>query len=145
VDDKVKALKQYRCARGLCDRCAEKWAPGHKCADSMQLHAIQEIWDLFSDDEDQVVTSPEQPSQLYACMYEATTDGMESAMSMRLWGSIQGEKPLILLYSCSSHTFLSHRVAARLSGITPMVKPFGVKVGNGTQLICGTQLFSAKW
>jgi hypothetical protein len=78
-------------------------------------------------------------------MYEAATDGMESAMSMRLWGSIQGEKPLILLYSCSSHTFLSHRVAARLSGITPMVKPFGVKVGNGTQLICGTQLFSAKW
>jgi hypothetical protein len=60
VDDKVKALKQYRRARGMCNRCAKKWAPQHKCADPMQLHAIQEIWELFSDDEDQVETSSEQ-------------------------------------------------------------------------------------
>jgi hypothetical protein len=32
TDDKLKALKQYRRAHGLCDKCAEKWAFGHKCA-----------------------------------------------------------------------------------------------------------------
>jgi hypothetical protein len=39
-DDKVWALKQYRRARGLCDRCAEKWLYGHKCSSTLQLHAI---------------------------------------------------------------------------------------------------------
>jgi hypothetical protein len=31
-DDKRHALKQYHRARGLCDRCAEKWVPRHRCA-----------------------------------------------------------------------------------------------------------------
>jgi hypothetical protein len=43
VDEKMCALKQYRRARGLCDRCAEKWLYGHKCAPTVQLHAIQEF------------------------------------------------------------------------------------------------------
>jgi inactivated superfamily I helicase len=83
-DDKVRALKQYKHARGLCDRCAEKWAPRHKCADFVQLHAIQEIWELFSDTKDQVETSSEQTPQLFAYLSEAIVAGMESTMSMRL-------------------------------------------------------------
>jgi hypothetical protein len=43
VDDKFRALKQYRRARGLCDKCVEKWSYGHKCATSVQLHAIHEL------------------------------------------------------------------------------------------------------
>jgi hypothetical protein len=34
-DDKVQALKEYRRARGMCDRCAEKWVYGHKCSSTM--------------------------------------------------------------------------------------------------------------
>jgi hypothetical protein len=51
VDDKFRALQQYRHARGLCDRCAEKWSYGHKCTATVQLHAIQEMWELMSDEE----------------------------------------------------------------------------------------------
>jgi hypothetical protein len=40
TDDKFRALKQYHRARGLCDKCAEKWVYGHTCAPTMQLHAI---------------------------------------------------------------------------------------------------------
>lgn len=29
---KLASLRGYRRARGLCDRCAEKWLYGHKCA-----------------------------------------------------------------------------------------------------------------
>jgi hypothetical protein len=47
TDDKLKALKQYRRARGLCNRCAEKWVYGHKCTATVQLHAIYEFWDLL--------------------------------------------------------------------------------------------------
>jgi hypothetical protein len=43
VEDKFKALRAYRRAKGLCDRCAEKWSKGHKCACSVQLHAMQEM------------------------------------------------------------------------------------------------------
>jgi hypothetical protein len=132
VDDKVKALKQYRRARGLCDKCAEKWTPGHKCSHSVQLHAIQEIWDLFSDDEDPTDDFVAQIPHLYACLSEAVAAGSESAMSMRLWGSIQGVGLLILLDSGSSHTFLSHKIVTQLSGVTPLEKSFSVQVANGT-------------
>jgi hypothetical protein len=51
VDEKFRALKQYRRARGICDRCAEKWTCGHKCATIVQLHAIQELWELLPDEQ----------------------------------------------------------------------------------------------
>jgi hypothetical protein len=47
IDDKLRDLKEYRRARGLCDRCADKWSYGHKCASTIQLHALQEFWDFF--------------------------------------------------------------------------------------------------
>jgi hypothetical protein len=34
-DEKLRALRQYRRARGLCDKCAEKWSYGHKCANTV--------------------------------------------------------------------------------------------------------------
>jgi hypothetical protein len=35
LDEKLRALKQYRGARGLCDHYAKKWSYGHKCASSV--------------------------------------------------------------------------------------------------------------
>jgi hypothetical protein len=40
TDDKFRAIRQYRRARGLCDRCAEKWVPCHRCVTTVQLHAV---------------------------------------------------------------------------------------------------------
>jgi hypothetical protein len=39
-EDKLKALKQYRRARGLRDTCAKKWSYGHKCYPQIQLHVV---------------------------------------------------------------------------------------------------------
>ncbi|CAD6226996.1 unnamed protein product [Miscanthus lutarioriparius] len=33
-------------ARGLCMRCGKKWHQGHKCSPAIQLHALQEVWNL---------------------------------------------------------------------------------------------------
>jgi hypothetical protein len=49
TDDKLRALRQYRRARGLCEKCAKKWFNGHKCAPNVQLHIIEELWDLSYD------------------------------------------------------------------------------------------------
>jgi hypothetical protein len=46
-EDKLNTLRSYQRARGLCDVCAEKWVRGHKCAPTIPLQAMQEVWDLF--------------------------------------------------------------------------------------------------
>jgi hypothetical protein len=40
TDSKMAALHAYRMARGLCKFCAEKYLRGHKCAPTVQLHAV---------------------------------------------------------------------------------------------------------
>jgi hypothetical protein len=49
IDDKLSTLRNYRHARGLCIRCGDKWAAGHRCALVPQLHALEEVWTLCAD------------------------------------------------------------------------------------------------
>jgi hypothetical protein len=56
ADTKVAALRVYRMTRGLCHFCAEKWGKGHKCSTTVQLHAIQELWELLVSDQDETFT-----------------------------------------------------------------------------------------
>jgi hypothetical protein len=116
-DDKMKALKQYRRARGLCERCAEKWSYGHRCAPTVQLHAIQECWDLFADEESsegsmESLQQSKESGQLCLFLSEAAVSGADSPKSMRMWGSIQGQDVLLLVDSGSSHSFMSSKIAA---------------------------------
>jgi len=32
---------------GQCFKCGDKWAHNHRCAPTVQLHVVQEIWELF--------------------------------------------------------------------------------------------------
>ncbi len=41
------ALKAQRRAQGLCYICAEKWSTTHRCANSVQLHAVQELFSVL--------------------------------------------------------------------------------------------------
>jgi len=43
VEDKLNTLRSYRCVRGLCICCGEKWSRDHKCPEALQLHALQEF------------------------------------------------------------------------------------------------------
>jgi hypothetical protein len=52
TDSKVAALRAYHRARGLYQYCAEKYVRGHKCAPTVQLQAVQELWGLFQTDSD---------------------------------------------------------------------------------------------
>lgn len=69
MDERIQSLRSYRRARGLCVKRTEKWQPGHKCAPVLQLHALQEIWNLcqdeFDDSEAHEPTSLEEPAQLF--------------------------------------------------------------------------------
>jgi hypothetical protein len=49
VDNKVSALRAYRRAKCLCQYCAKKYFRGHKCAPTIQLQVVQELWDMLQD------------------------------------------------------------------------------------------------
>ena len=51
VDAKLAAVKTYRCAMGLCNKCGAKWSKDHKCNPQDQLHVVQELWDLLQDED----------------------------------------------------------------------------------------------
>jgi hypothetical protein len=115
----------------------------------MQLHAMQKLWELFSDDECQAspTKSPsvEPTSQLYACLSTIALRGVESAIAMRLLGNIQGRELLILLDLGSSSTFVNAIVGATLFGATTLPQPLIVQVANDAQLHYTSQLPNAQW
>jgi hypothetical protein len=50
ASDKLDSLRRYRRARGLCDKCAEKWSFVHKCVAAAQIHVMEEVWELLSEE-----------------------------------------------------------------------------------------------
>jgi hypothetical protein len=81
---------------------------------------------MFSNEESATerdgVSSTKDISHLCVCLLEAVVLGIESEISMRLVGSIQGRQLLILLDSGSSHSFLSATLAHQLNGVSSMSK-----------------------
>lgn len=153
--DKFAALKAYRRARGLCDKCAERWRPGHQCASTVQLHVVQELMDLLSPDvgdhaelSDSADTCPGSSSSsdqahLFATISLDALAGSDGPKTMRFLGSLQGQDILILVDSGSTHSFLSDSVAAHLQGVQPLPRPIRVQVANGAVLQCSHHLPNA--
>ncbi|XP_062230691.1 uncharacterized protein LOC133928395 [Phragmites australis] len=148
IDDKMASLRAYRRAKGLCHKCSERWSREHKCAPTVQLHVLQEVWDLFQDEE--VESASEQPQSMqeehiFMALSEAAFTGQETPRTMKFNGHIQKEPLLILIDSGSSHSFLSATVAAHLQGISALCPPIKVHVANGALLYCTSELVHAEW
>ncbi|WVZ82304.1 hypothetical protein U9M48_029580 [Paspalum notatum var. saurae] len=152
MEQKFSALHQYRRARGLCDRCAEKWSRDHRCAPQVQLHAMQEVWDLLScsdqplSEDDTAFTPPEQESeQLFMALSKAAVTGASGPRTMQFSGLIQGISIRILIDSGSTHSFLADSIAIQLSGISPLASAISVQVAGGGLLTCHSELVNASW
>jgi hypothetical protein len=50
IEDKLKKLRDRRRVCGLCIPCGEKWSHDHKCSETVQLHVLQEFWDICHSD-----------------------------------------------------------------------------------------------
>jgi len=70
IDRKLADLKSFRCARGLCDHCGEKWSRDHKCAAQVGLNVLDELYALFVDD-DTVDSPPDDDGEEQLCLYLA--------------------------------------------------------------------------
>jgi hypothetical protein len=151
LDDKMQTLRNYRKARGLCVRCGERWQPGHKCAPVLQLHALQEVWNLCQD-----AFEPDNPTESSEMVTETATaqlfllsaaavSSQAASRTIQLKGIIGGIDILILVDSGSSNSVLNNSVAAKLPGISALASPVKVQVADGTALLCSQELKDTEW
>lgn len=119
AEDKVAALRAYRCSKGLCHTCGEKRSQEYRCGPTVQLHVVEELLQLFptedvveSDTNDATPDEPE-TEELLAISREAVL-GIESPKTMRLQGLIQRHEVLMPVDSGSTHSFISEQLANRL-------------------------------
>jgi hypothetical protein len=143
VDSKVAALHAYRRAKGLCQYCAEKYFRGHKCAPTVQLQAVQELWDMLQsevDTADATELSEPEAELNYFLSQEAVTIGGTSK-SLKFVASIQGTEVLVLVDSGSSHSFVNVKLLPLLSGVSELASPVTVQVANGQVVRC-VQVFN---
>jgi len=147
VEDKFKALRAARRAQGLCIRCGAKWSRDHKCAELVQINLVQELLDMFPDQDDVDSSDPPSPtvSQVMMHLSVAAAVGSASPKAFSLHGEIQGRPLFILVDSGSSHTFLSDVVAQSLTGVQDLTPALGVQVANGAVLQCTSYIPAATW
>lgn len=147
VEDKVSALRAFRRAKGLCDRCAEKWHRGHTCATTVQLQAIQEVWELFNVEELQAPSesgvSPE--DHLFLAISAEAVSGAEGKRSMQLLGEMNGCKVHILIDSGSTNSFISQQVVDHMPALSLCSANVQVKVANGGLMACVSAVSQATW
>jgi hypothetical protein len=147
VDSKLGALKAYRRARGLCDRCAEKWHRGHTCNTTVQLHAIQEVWDLLSNvsvEDTTVYGGSPEDSMLMSISSEAIA-GVVAKRSIRFMGLMQAVDILILVDSGSTNSFINQSTVLKLGWKSVPGCPLQVQVADGTILSCTNMISQAVW
>lgn len=149
MDEQLQSLRSYRRARGLCVRCAEKWQPGHCCAPVLQLHALQEVWNLCQDEFDYAADDEtpvnDAPAQLFLMLSAAASTAHSSARSLQLRGTIGDQQIVIMVDSGSTHSFLNTVVAKHLPGLQSLAKPVSVQVANGLQISCDSEIPMAEW
>ncbi|CAO2034871.1 unnamed protein product [Urochloa humidicola] len=148
AEDKWRALKSMRHAKGLCQYYAEKWARDHKCADTVQLHAVQELMEIFQlDDENASVLSGSRHEEehLFLLLSVAAVSGIPHPKTLCLTGVIQDIKIKVLIDSGSSHSFISSSLSPSLLGMSEMIDPIPVQVANGQKILCSQQFLQTTW
>ncbi|RLN34019.1 hypothetical protein C2845_PM03G27810 [Panicum miliaceum] len=68
AEEKLVALHAYRHAHGLCERCTERWSRDHKCSSTVQLQAMQELWELFNVEDSDVQSCADGASEDQLCL-----------------------------------------------------------------------------
>jgi hypothetical protein len=109
-------------ARGLYRFCAEKWSKGHKCSTIVQLHAVQELWELLESDQEETFngTQFEEEFQCNFLLSQEAISVSNTSKSMRFWGSLRGHEVLVLVDSRSSNSFVNAKFTSVLSEISQL-------------------------
>lgn len=119
------------------DRCAEKWSPGHRCSPTVQLHVLEEMWQLLEDNtQSSPVDAETTPTQESLSLSLSLVTGPSRRHTMQLIGECQGHMVIILRDSGSSHSFVSTSLATKISGMSPLPTQVLVHVADGGVVPC---------
>jgi hypothetical protein len=158
-EDKLASLYDYCKAKDLCYKCGLRYSRGHKCADSMPLHVVEELWQVMQLPESDDRSVAEEPVELNVMclsqlgshdgdqlsLSQAAAEGSPTPRTIKFLGNIQGCDVLVLLDSGNSASFVCAALASQLIGVSPALSPLKVQVANGSQMLCQQQLVDAIW
>jgi hypothetical protein len=135
-DDKVRALRAHRRARGECFTCGDKFQPGHKYTKTVPLNVVEEFlaamqYDGSATDHDKDGSSEKEPLMHISPCAMA---GVQSSKSMRPQRVCQGKQVLLLIDSGSAHSIISSSVVKQLDLATVDIAPVIVTVADGDAL-----------
>jgi hypothetical protein len=146
VDAKLAAMQDYRRARGLCYRYGKKWSHDHRCPEKIQVHVLQEVWDLCHDDDsDDCCDDNAIQDQVLAVEVLAATTGQPPARAILFSGTVQGRSVTILVDSGSSCSFVSASLAVHLSGSSQLTNAPKVRIADGSLVPCSLGFRALQW
>jgi hypothetical protein len=139
TEDKAATLMNYKKLKGLCYKCVMKWNPDHKCANTVPLNVVEELWQMVSgkDASEAVLTEPDEDfgDDLMAISVNAV-QGTKSCTTVRVIRDLCGREVVILIDSGSSHSFISESLASRWREWSVLPNSMQVRVANGHTLEC---------
>lgn len=93
IDDKLRALRAYRKAKGLCFTCGERWGHGHVCAATVQLHVVEELVGMLTAPTSTAFPTPSKDtSDEELCLLSAAAvNGTEAPQAFRMLDSMKGK------------------------------------------------------
>jgi hypothetical protein len=146
TDDKLSSLYAYRKAKGLCYKCGLRYTRGHRYADTISLHMVEELWQLLAPQNLEADCQSEPEGEIQSMLLsKAAVQDDSASRTMKFMGTIQGMELLILLDSGSSHSFLSAQVAQHIQGVSSLPQMMSVQVANGDRIQCMQHIPQAVW
>lgn len=150
MGNKYSSLKAMLRAKGLCFKCREKYTgPNHKCPDTVPLHILEEFIDLLQLEQTSDNGGDDNPDsdsdESLLCLSVAAATGGQHKKTMKILGSINNQKVLILLDSGSSSSFISSNLAHQLNLPVHDTSEDTVVIADGTKMKSNTMVKGLRW
>jgi ribosomal protein L32 len=148
---KARQLKEYRRANHLCFKCGEKFTPAHKCAGPQGVLNVMEHTTFDGGDflSNEILEATESPQ---LCVLEGdcymslnVVFGQPRHKTVQLRAIVRNQAMIILIDSGSSHTFVISALVSRLQLHASPILPMNVKVANGAQMLCASEIKKFEW
>lgn len=134
----------YRCEKGLCYNCDEKWNSSHRCKGRV-LFFIADFEDPFFPEPSSLEKPPSptveptqsfDPSSLHPHISLHAMAGVPATDTFRLYGVVNHARVTILVDSGSTHNFVQPRVVKFFNLLMEDMMLLRVQMGNGSVLDC---------
>jgi len=146
AEDKLSNLREFRRKNGLCFKCGEKWSHGHKCPAQVPLHVIEELLDALEDEGNDLDTVEDCDVQevVLAVGHDSNSE-IDKRRTMKICARIGKLDALILIDSGSVGTFISDKLASKLSLQSVPCSVAKFLAADGSPMVCTQKIEDLQW